>query len=143
MIIYVHWGCPKYLNYSRWVCMLHGLTKDYIYIIYIYEPDKGGWKSSSRSELTTEKAFFLIIKLISQEAWRVTQFRSPLFSSGEISFDYLPRRMRDLKNFKKWVKLWCRAGLLLIFTLRNYFTFCKIVLCIWKTKFFWSEKRSF
>ena len=121
----------------------------------IYESDQGGWNSSSSSELTTEKAFFLIITLINQEVWRLTKSRPPFFKVGEVSYDYLPRRWEgDLENFKKGWKYGARAGLLktggggvtpflynffkvyhfYIFKhfetfLHFYFTLCKIVVC--------------
>ena len=63
---------------------------------------------------------------------------------GGVNFDYLPRWWEYLKNFKKGAEVCSGAGLLkktpflfnfssfIVFTSRNYFTLCKIVLCIWR-----------
>ena len=113
------------------------------------ESDKGGWKSSSTSEFTIEKAFFSYNHTDqprSVKAYIVQTSPPPSFYSGEVSLDYLPRRGEgDLKNFKKGWKYGAGAGLLkrgggwhlsylifsrfIIFTFWNYFILCKIVVC--------------
>ena len=75
--------------------------------------------------------------------------QTPLFKGGEVSFDYLPCRSGKIWKIKKrgW-KNHAGAGFLkrgggwhfsclifskfIIFTFRNYFNLCKIVLCIWR-----------
>ena len=71
------------------------------------------------------------------------------FKRGEVNFDDVPRR-GGIWRIKKGVEVWCRGGSsykrgeggwrfsylifwrFIIFTFRNYFTLCKIVLCIWR-----------
>ena len=54
------------------------------------EPDKGEWKSSSGSELTTEKGFFSY-NHTDQPSVKVYIVQTALFFKvGEVSFDYLP-----------------------------------------------------
>ena len=71
----------------------------------------------------------------------------PFLKWREVNFKYLPWR-GNLKNFKNMVQVqvflkvggWHCSYLIflrfIIFTFRNYFTLCKIVLCIWEKLFF-------
>ena len=71
----------------------------------------------------------------------------PLFLKEAKKINYLPQRGRDLKNQKLGGSMvqgqiilkrgsWHFSYLIflrfIIFTFRNYFTLCKIVLCIWR-----------
>ena len=53
--------------------------------------------------------------------------------------------LRRYEKFKKRVEVWCRSrsslifSRFIIFTFRNYFTICKIVLCIWRRIIFFCD----
>ena len=104
-------GVIIYICYN--IYMLHGV------IIYRARQVWMKIKFKARTDIViTEKAFFLIITLINQEVWRLTQFRPaplpPFFLGGGNKF-WLPPLERegswggDLKNLKKRVKVWCRG----------------------------------
>ena len=97
-------GVIIYICYN--IYMLHGV------IIYRARQVWMKIKFKARTDIViTEKAFFLIITLINQEVWRLTQFRPALplpppplpffFRVGEISFDYLPWREGGIWKIKK------------------------------------------
>ena len=71
----------------------------------------------------------------------------PFFKGGKANSDYRPRKGGNLRILKRGWKYGAGAGLLkrgdrrfsylifsrfIIFTYGNYFTLCKIVLCIWR-----------
>ena len=75
----------------------------------------------------------------------------PFLNGGEVNFKYLPQRGQIWKIKKIRWKYGAGAGLLkrwgwrfsylifsrfIIFAFRNYFTLCKILLCIWRKKNF-------
>ena len=106
-------GVIIYICYN--IYMLHGV------IIYRARQVWMKIKFKARTDIViTEKAFFLIITLINQEVWRLTQFRPALrrdlWEGGGKCLQYLKRvgtekRTQRHKDFKmgvgaSWVKGW-------------------------------------